>query len=52
MLLRNLSALPLGRGLGKRSSGAEIIGGLIASKTQAVGVLAIESGRSPIPFLP
>lgn len=34
LLLRNLSALPLGRGLGKRSSGAEIIVGWMASKAQ------------------
>lgn len=33
-MLRNLSALPLGRRLGKRSSGAEIIVGWMASKAQ------------------
>ena len=34
------------------SSGAEIIGGWMASKTQAAGALALVSGRNPTPFLP
>ena len=51
LLLRNLSALPPGRGQ-RRSSEAEIIGNLMASETQAAGGLAMESGILSLPQTP